>query len=95
MYIKDRKTVSIPLLSGQSVIIYKLYPSYHRFSFNPLIIGSICNTQDQVIDLSTSTGFNPLIIGSICNTFNGKKNTISIKVSIPLLSGQSVIKREG
>jgi len=81
--------VSIPLLSGQSVIhTFELYRAIYKVSI-PLLSGQSVIIKEKLA-WWMQLGFNPLIIGSICNDklcLLEKEH----KVSIPLLSGQSVI----
>ena len=60
--------------------------------FNPLKIGSYCNSNVKLDKLATES-FNPLKIGSYCNILDTLPRYTAV-VSIPLKSGHIVINNE-
>ena len=72
-FTKVGENVSIPLESGHIVIEILVLGGSLIASFNPLRIGSYCNTWKRAYTIDTSIGFNPLRIGSYCNTLSRHK----------------------
>ncbi len=67
MLVRGSALVSIPLKSGRFVIVFEAITACNDIGFNPLKIGSVCNTKNGKTLRPMLGSFNPLKIGSVCN----------------------------